>query len=112
MSLQDSDTTQSIFEQMTADQASAMSAFYYGLADTIGQISPPPYAAEWHSVQIEIFRALGDFTGNIASQGLTLASIQASPVLIDLTNRSDTAISNAAAVCAEFAPWAAGESGN
>lgn len=111
MSLQDSDNTQSIFEQMTADQASAMSAFYFGLADTIGQITPPPYAAEWHGVQIEIFRALGDFTGNIASQGLTLASIQASPVLIDLTNRSDEAIPGATAVCAEFGPWASGESG-
>ncbi len=111
MSLQDSDNTQSIFDLMTAEQASAMSAFYYGLADTMTQISPPPYATEWHAIQTEIFRALGDFTDNIASQGLTIASIQASPILIDLTNRSDAAIAGATAVCAEFGPWATGESG-
>lgn len=110
MSLQNSDSSQSMFEQMTATQASAMSAFYYGLADAAAQITPPAFVAEWHTVQIEVFRALGDFTSKIASQGLTLASMQASPVLNDLIERSDTAAANATAACAEFQTWANGES--
>jgi peptidyl-prolyl cis-trans isomerase B (cyclophilin B) len=109
MSLQNSDSSQSMFEQMTAEQAAAMSTFYYALADEITLITPPAFAAEWHGVQIEIFRALGDFTGNIATQGLTIASMQASPVLIDLTTRSDAALASAIAVCADFQAWATGE---
>jgi cyclophilin family peptidyl-prolyl cis-trans isomerase len=109
MSLQDSDGSQNMFEQMTAEQATAMSAFYLALADEIGKITPPAFAAEWHAVQIEIFRALGDFTANIASQGLTIASMQASPVLIDLTGKSDAALASAVAACADFAAWASGE---
>ena len=109
MSLQDSDGSQNMFEQMTAEQATAMSAFYLALADEIGKITPPAFAAEWHAVQIEIFRALGDFTANIASQGLTIASMQASPVMIDLTGKSDAALASAVAACADFAAWANGE---
>ncbi len=108
MSLQN-DPSQSMFEQMTAAQANAMSVFYHALADAMAQIPPPPFAAEWHSVQIEIFRALGDFTAKIASQGLTLASMQAAPVLNDLVDRSDAAAASAAGSCAEFEAWASGE---
>jgi cyclophilin family peptidyl-prolyl cis-trans isomerase len=110
MSLQQSDSSQNMFEQMTSEQATAMSAFYLALADEIETITPPPFAADWHAVQIEIFRALGDFTGNIASQGLTIASMQASPVLVDLTSKSDAALASAVAVCADFQSWATGES--
>jgi cyclophilin family peptidyl-prolyl cis-trans isomerase len=110
MSLQQSDSSQNMFEQMTSEQATAMSAFYLALADEIETITPPPFAADWHAVQIEIFRALGDFTGNIASQGLTIASMQASPVLVDLTSKSDAALATAFAVCADFQSWATGES--
>jgi hypothetical protein len=86
-----------------------MSAFYLALADEIGKITPPPFAAEWHAVQIEIFQALGEFTANIASQGLTIAAMQASPVLNDLTTRSDAALAGAVALCADFEAWASGE---
>jgi cyclophilin family peptidyl-prolyl cis-trans isomerase len=110
MSLQQSDSSQNMFEQMTSEQATAMSAFYLALANEIETITPPPFAADWHAVQIEIFRALGDFTGNIASQGLTIASMQASPVLVDLTSKSDAALASAVAVCADFQSWATGES--
>lgn len=110
ISLQEGDGSESMFEQMSASQAAAMSAFYSDLADAISRITPPAFATEWHTVQIEIFRALGEFTGNIASQGLTLASIQASPVLEDLIERSDTALANATAECAGFQTWATGES--
>lgn len=109
MSLQQSDSSQNMFEQMTTEQATAMSEFYYALADEISKITPPGFAAEWHDVQIEIFRALGDFTANIASQGLTLASMQASPVMIDLTSKSDAALASAVAACADFQAWATGE---
>jgi cyclophilin family peptidyl-prolyl cis-trans isomerase len=109
MSLQQSDGSQNMFEQMTAEQATAMSAFYLALAGEIGKITPPPFAAEWHAVQIEIFQALGEFTANIASQGLTIASMQASPVLIDLTGKSDAALAGAVALCADFEAWASGE---
>ena len=111
VSLQESDGSQSMFELMTSAQASAMSAFYHSLAGAIAQIEPPPFAAEWHAVQIEIFQALGDFTGNIASQGLTLAAMQASNVLDELIERSDAALANAVAACADFQAWANGESG-
>lgn len=109
MSLQQSDSSQNMFEQMTTEQATAMSAFYYALADEISKITPPAFAAEWHAVQIEIFRALGDFTANIASQGLPLASMQASPVMVDLTGKSDAALASAVAACADFQAWATGE---
>jgi hypothetical protein len=95
---------------MTTEQATAMSEFYYALADAIELITPPSFAVEWHAAPIEIFRALGDFTGNIASQGLTIASMQASPVLVDLTSKSDAALASAVAVCADFQSWATGES--
>ena len=55
-------------------------------------ITPPAFAAEWHAVQIEIFRALSEFTANISSQGLMIASIQASSVMGDLSSRSDAAL--------------------
>jgi cyclophilin family peptidyl-prolyl cis-trans isomerase len=109
MSLQQGDASQNMFEQMTTEQATAMSAFYLALADEIGKITPPPFAAEWHAVQIEIFQALGEFTANIASQGLTIAAMQASPVLNDLTTRSDAALAGAVALCADFEAWASGE---
>lgn len=111
MSLQDSDGSQNMFQLMTAEQATAMSAFYLALSDEIAKITPPPFATEWHAVQIEIFRALSEFTANIASQGLTIAAMQASPVLADLTTRSDAALAGAIAQCADFATWAGGESG-
>ena len=60
------------------------SGFYLSLADGIEAITPPAYAAEWHAVQIDIFRALGEFTANIATQGLTIASMQASSAMGDL----------------------------
>ncbi|HET9662091.1 MAG TPA: peptidylprolyl isomerase [Thermomicrobiales bacterium] len=109
MSLQQSDSSQNMFEQMTTEQATAMSEFYYALADAIELITPPSFAVEWHAAQIEIFRALGEFTANIASQGLTIASMQASPVMVDLTGRSDAALASAIAVCADFQSWATGE---
>jgi peptidylprolyl isomerase len=101
--------SQNMFEEMTPEQAEALSAFYFALADSIGQIAPPPFAAEWHQVQIEIFQALGEFTANIATQGLTLASMQVSSRLQELTDRSNTATESAAAVCADFRAWATGE---
>ncbi|MEZ4506530.1 MAG: hypothetical protein R2848_11980 [Thermomicrobiales bacterium] len=60
-------------------------------------------------VQIEIFRALSEFTANIASQGLMLASMQASTTMNDLLERSDAAAIAAEAICPGFAAWAAGE---
>jgi cyclophilin family peptidyl-prolyl cis-trans isomerase len=109
MSLQQGDASQNMFEQMTTEQATAMSAFYLALADEIGKITPPPFAAEWHAVQIEIFQALGEFTANIASQGLTIAAKQATPDQNDLTTRSDPALAGAVALCADFEAWASGE---
>lgn len=109
MSLQSSTSSESMFEQMTPEQAAAMSEFYAALADAIALITPPPFAAQWHSVQIEIFRALSEFTGNIASQGLTIASLQASPIMSDLIDRSDAALAAAVASCADFQSWASGE---
>ncbi len=109
MSLQNSTSSESMFQQMTATQAAAMSAFYTALADAIALITPPAFAAQWHSVQIEIFRALGEFTGNIASQGLTIASMQASPIITDLIGKSDTALAAAVAGCSAFQAWASGE---
>ena len=94
---------------MTPEQAEALSAFYFALADSIGQITPPPFAEEWHQVQIEIFQALGEFTANIATQGLMLASMQMSSRMQDLTGRSNEATESAAAVCADFRAWATGE---
>lgn len=109
MALQENPESQNMFEQMTPEQAQAMSGFYLALADGIGLITPPPFAAEWHQVQIEIFQALGEFTANIASQGLTIASMQMSPKIQDLTGRSDAALASASAACSDFRAWATGE---
>ncbi len=100
---------QNIFEEITPEEATALSGFYLSLADGIQAITPPAYAAEWHAVQIDIFRALGEFTANIATQGLTIASMQASSAMGDLSSRSDAAVATATAVCADFAAWATGE---
>lgn len=110
MEMQQSDGSQSMFEIMTPDQASAMSAFYLSVSEDLEQIVPPPFAAQWHGVQIEIFHALSDFSANIASQGLAIASIQASPILQDLTSRSDAALAVATAACADFQQWIDGGS--
>lgn len=97
-----------IFEAMTQEEATAVSEFYLSLADALATIAPPSFVAEWHGIQIEIFRALGEFTGNIASQGLTIASMQAAPVMNDLSSRSDVAMREANAICGEFEAWAMG----
>ncbi len=101
--------TQSLFEDLTPEEATALSGFYGSLADSVAAITPPAFAAEWHMVQIEIFRALSEFTANIASQGLMLASMQASTTMNDLLERSDAAAIAAEAICPGFAAWAAGE---
>ncbi|MEZ4529923.1 MAG: hypothetical protein R2855_02740 [Thermomicrobiales bacterium] len=62
--------TQSLFEDLTPEEATALSGFHGSLADSVAAITPFAFAAEWHMVQIEIFRALSEFTANIASQGL------------------------------------------
>ena len=99
---------QNIFEEMTSEEATAVSGFYSSLADALALITPPAFAAEWHAVQIEIFRALSEFTANISSQGLMIASIQASSVMGDLSSRSDAALLAANAVCGDFLAWAEG----
>ncbi len=101
--------TQNIFEDITPEEATALSGFYLALADGIEAIIPPPYAAEWHAVQIEIFRALGEFTANIATQGIMFASMQASSAMGDLSTRSDAAATAATAICGDFAAWANGD---
>jgi len=85
-----------------------VSGFYSSLADALAAISPPAFVAEWHTVQVEIFRALSEFTANISSQGLTIASMQASAAMGDLSSRSDAAVVAANAVCDEFLAWAEG----
>jgi cyclophilin family peptidyl-prolyl cis-trans isomerase len=100
---------QNIFEEITPEEATALSGFYASLSDGIAAITPPAFAAEWHAAQIEIFRALSEFTADIASQGLMFASMQASSVMNDLSTRSDAAVVAANAVCAEFGAWATGE---
>jgi cyclophilin family peptidyl-prolyl cis-trans isomerase len=100
---------QNIFEDITPEEATALSGFYLSLADAIAAITPPAFAAEWHAVQVEIFRALGEFSGNIATQGLMFASMQASSTMGDLSTRSDAAAAAANAACADFAAWATGE---
>jgi cyclophilin family peptidyl-prolyl cis-trans isomerase len=109
LEVQNAPETTNIFEEMTPEQASAMSAFYLGLSDELSAITPPAFAAEWHAIQIEIFRELGEFTGNVASQGLMFASMQASAAMSDLSDRSDAAVIAANDVCGEFAAWATGE---
>ena len=99
---------QNIFEEITPEEASALSGFYTALSDAIAAITPPAFAAEWHAVQIEIFRALGEFTANVASQGLMFASMQASSAMNDLSSRSEGAAVAANGVCADFAAWANG----
>lgn len=109
MELQQSEDSQNMFANMTPEQATAMSAFYLALADEIEKITPPPFAAEWQQVQVEIFRVLGDFSANIASQGVTIASIQASPKFDELTARSNEALAAASAICGDFRAWANGD---
>src|SRR5690606_29592172 len=58
---------QNIFEDITPEEASALSGFYLSLADAIEAITPPTFAADWHAVQIEIFRELGECSANIAA---------------------------------------------
>ncbi len=106
---QNNPETQNIFEEITPEEATALSGFYLSLSDGIALITPPAFAAEWHAAQIEIFRALGEFTANIASQGLTIASMQASAVMSDLSSRADAGVVAAEAACAGFAVWATGE---
>lgn len=106
---QNNPETQNIFEDITPEEATALSGFYLSLADAIAAIPPPAFAAEWHAAQIEIFRALGEFTANISSQGLMFASMQASTAMSDLSSRSDAAVTAGSAICADFAAWASGD---
>lgn len=106
---QNSPDEQSIFEDITPEEATALSAFYLSLADAIAAITPPAFAAEWHAVQIEIFRTLSEFSGNIATQGLMFASMQASSTMSDLSTQDEAAVAAANAICGEFAAWATGE---
>ncbi|TXG85764.1 MAG: peptidylprolyl isomerase [Thermomicrobiales bacterium] len=108
---QNNPETQGLFDELTPEEATALSGFYRSLADAIEAITPPAFAAEWHMVQIEIFRALSEFSANIASQGLMFASMQASSTMGDLSARSDAATATAEAICPGFAAWALGEEG-
>ncbi|MCO5222458.1 MAG: hypothetical protein M9947_12870 [Thermomicrobiales bacterium] len=106
---QDQDDTTNIFEEMTPEEAEAISRFYGSFATELSTIAPPPFAAEWHALQIEIYQALSEFSANIASQGMMFASIQAATLLGDLSDRSTAAEAAASAACADFATWASGD---
>jgi cyclophilin family peptidyl-prolyl cis-trans isomerase len=109
LAVQSNPEVQNIFEEITPEEATALSGFYTSLADALTAIPPPAFAAEWHAIQIEIFRELGEFSGNIATQGLMFASMQAAPTMNDLSSRDSLALAEANAVCGEFAAWATGE---